>query len=90
MGLRQKRSMGQPLVVVRAIDAAQHAELEFPQLLQVAEQLAFEFGKTVGVGGDLFHLLERPFQLAVVDRLPQRSRSAEVSVGQPVDVAVRR
>jgi hypothetical protein len=83
MSLRQKRSVGQ----TRVIAFGQHATLEFPQLLQIAEHLAFEFAAAFRISRNLFQLFQRPTHVSVVDRLPQRSGALEVRLSQLVNVA---
>src|SRR3989304_2973729 len=58
----------------------------FPQNLQITQQHALELVAAFPVLRHAFHLCERPTPLAAVDRFPQRSRTPEITLGQPFDI----
>ena len=74
--------MEAPRAKTRTITVCHHA-LDGPQqTLKITQQPAFKVAQFLRVRAHGLHLVERPFPVALVDRLTQRCWSAEVAVGQ--------
>jgi len=60
-----------------------HHTLHGPQqTLEITQQPAFKVAQLLRIRSHGLHLVERPFPVALVDRLTQRCGTAEVTVGQ--------
>lgn len=78
MGLRTKRTAGEPLILA----LGEEAQEDLLDLLQIRQEEPFELAAAVRIVGQILQLLQRQSQMPFADLLSERLRAAEKAVRQ--------